>query len=49
MKDPFVIALAVMLWLTLVVFMLLRNKRDFRNLKEKLNNDYHKPKEMEAD
>jgi len=35
--------------IALIVFLVVRNQKDKDKLEDKLNNDYHKPKEEEGD
>ena len=49
MNDPFFIAIAALLLLLLVLFIVFRNKADLEKLKNKLNKEYRKPKHHRGD
>ena len=48
MNIPVLILVGIVL-VALVIFLVLRNQKDKRQLEEKLNNDFHKSKEEEGD
>jgi len=48
MNIPVLILVGIVL-VGLVIFLVLRNQKDKKQLEEKLNNDFHKSKEEEGD
>lgn len=48
MNIPLLIIIGIAL-VALVVFLIVRNQKDKGELEEKLNNDFHKSKDEEAD
>ena len=49
MNNPFTIALFALGVLILLLFIIIRNKKDRKELENKLNQDYKKPKKEEGD
>ena len=49
MNNPFTIALFALGVLILLLFIIIRNKKDRKELENKLNQDYKKPKDEEGD
>jgi hypothetical protein len=47
MLDSNVLAIVAVLLLALLVFMVVKNKRDRKNFEQQMNQDYKKPKEAE--
>ena len=45
--DGNTLAIVAVLLLALLVFMVLKNKRDRKNFEQQMNQDYKKPKEAE--
>jgi low affinity Fe/Cu permease len=48
-KDPFSIAAVIIFSLAIVVFMFIKNRRDGKELQNKLNQDYRKSRKKEDD
>jgi low affinity Fe/Cu permease len=48
MNIPVLLSVAIIL-VALVIFLVLQNLKDKKQLEEKLNNDFHKSKEDEGD
>ena len=48
MNIPVLILVGIV-FVGLVIFLVLRNQKDKKQLEEKLNNDFHKSKEEEGD
>jgi len=48
MNIPVLILVGILI-LTLIIFLVLKNQKDKKQLEEKLNNDFHKSKDEEGD
>jgi preprotein translocase subunit YajC len=48
MNIPVLILIGILL-VALVIFLIVRNQKDKKQLEEKLNNDFHKSKDEEGD
>lgn len=49
MNSPFSIVLFILAVLILLLFVIIRNRKDRKNFEEKMNQDYRKPKSDEVD
>lgn len=49
MDNSILYALGILVVISLLAFIIVRNKKDQRDLEKKLNEDYKKPKKEEGD
>jgi len=49
MDNIFLIVIISLVLAILIIFLIIRNRKDERQLEDQLNNDYHKSKNNDAD